>query len=360
MYEPRRIEDIQREIYRQLQTNNSQLTDATPGSVLYSLTRSFAGVQLTSDQMLYELATRFFLSTASGQALDVRASDYGVQRKPPTRASGYVLMRSKEGSLRIYPGGVLTEPITGLQFITALTSEINAREEVEIKIPITAKVPGAASNLAPGTAMVDSINSTVAIVVGALRNVSGHVLGGLTGGADEESDESLRLRAAQTLILRESCTEEALIAAVYADPRVTWATAHRPFAGHTQVWIEVNVPDVTSVLNELNVVLENIRPVGTFISVHGAAVQYVEFSVLFQKIANTDYNEATGAIESTIWDYCLRLHYGAPLRRPDLIYALKKVKAMRFLKLDSPEENVTPASGHVLRPGNVEIKYDVY
>ena len=358
--EPRRIEDIQREIYRQLAVNGSYLTDATPGSVLYSLTRSFAGVALLGDQLLAEVSKDFFLATASGKGLDDRVAEYGVFRKRGTAAYGTVLVRSREGSLTLYPGTVFTEPISGIQLISTLEEQVTAAEEVEVRIAVVARKPGRQGNLPPGVVLHNGVSPSLEAVVGGTRNLQGNVIGGLIGGEDEESDEALRQRAITKFMTRESCTEEALLNMAYSDNRVKWATAHLAYPGHTQIWVDLSVEDKNPVLNDLSAALNLIRPVGTSLSVHSAQLQLVPFELSFQKLNETDVSLATEQIETAVWLFCLRLSYGQPLERANLSYTLKQIPNVRFIKVIQPASNLTPDPFSVFRPSHIQINYDVY
>ena len=365
--EPRRVEDIQREIYRQLALNGSYLTDAHPGSVIYSLTRSFAAASLTGDQLLYEISQDFFLSSARGKMLDYRAAEYGIVRRIAKEARGYVLVRPREAPYVVFKGKVFVEPITGVQFIADLQGSTHIPEEVEVKIPVVAVRPGKAGNLRRGTRLVpvteeDLISKTVAveIIVGTGRNLHGEVIGDLTGGVDEESDAQLRARTLRQIATRESCTEQAVLSLVMTDSRVNWATTHMAFAGHTQVWVELNSSDVILTLNDLTSLVETIRPVGTSISVHQIKITEVNFEVHFQKKSNTDFNYLNEKIEQVLWEYCYNLPYGEPLKKTDLSYHLKQITEGRFLRLATPVNDLFPASQNAFRPGDIQIKHDVY
>jgi len=366
--EPRRIDDIQREIYRQLAVNGSYLTDAHPGSVLYSLTRSFAAAALTSDQILYETTEGFFLSTARGKYLDYRAAEYGVFRRPATAAAGFVLVRARTSGVVVDRNTVFTEPLTGIQLICTVEERIAIPEEVEVRVPVVATRPGRAGNLTAGTRLImnnvrnapNESSFEVEAYVGAARNLQGQVLGGLTGGQDEESDAQLRARAIKQLRTRQACTEEAMLNLINADSRVNWATLHSPFPGHTQIWVEINTEDKTPVLNDLTVLANNVRPVGTTVAVHAIRTEPVEFEVEFQCGENTDYNRLNDEVETLLWDYCYNLPYGKPLRRSALIYRLQQINVAKFLRLVKPESDVNPPANTALRPGNIVIKHDVY
>jgi len=369
MLEPRRLEDVQREIYRQLALNGSYLTDATPGSVLYSLTRAFAAAALNGDQLLYEAAQGYFINTAKDKQLDEKAGEFGVFRRGATRAGGHILVRSRESDLRLRPQAVFVEPVTGVQLLVNLTEPIVLPQEVEVKVPVVAARPGKAGNLSPGTRLVyvsEDTNSqtqpelAVEAYVGAARTLQGEIIGGLTGGEDAESDAKLRQRLLRHIQNRNSCTEEAILTLVFSDNRVHWATTHSPFAGHTQVWIETHVTDTTAVLNDLTQLLQSARPLGTTLSVHTISTRAVEFEVHYQSQTNTDFNQLNERVETTIWDYCYRLPYGKPLRRSDLAYQLRQIKEARFLALLKPTEDITPPPMTALRPGNINIRHDVY
>jgi len=363
--EMRQVTDVQREIYRQLALNGSYLTDRTPGSVLYSLTRSFAAAALAGDQLLFDLSQDFFLSTARGERLDYRAAEYGVFRRQATYAHGYVLVRPREGDFVLRKGTVFIEPIRGTQFLSTLDRELTIPEEVEVKVPVVAARPGREGNLAAGTRLIlptgmdNELALAVEVTVGISRNLQGEVTGQITGGADEESDEQLRTRARRQLLTRNSCTEEVILNLLYGDHRVNWATVHIPFPGHTQVWVELGVSDVAPVLNDLTNLVNQVRPVGTSISVHQIYTSFVEFEVHFSETPDTDFNILNKAVEDVIWGYCYGLKYQEPLRRSSLIYLLKQINQAKFLKLTKPETDIQPPLRTALRPGSIQVRHSL-
>jgi hypothetical protein len=365
--EMRQITDIQREIYRQLAINGSYLTDSTPGSVLYSLTRSFAAAALAGDQLLFDLSQDFFLSTARGERLDHRAAEYGVFRRQATYAQGYVLVRPREGDLVLGRGAVFIEPIRGTQFLSTLNREITIPEEVEVKVPVVAARPGKEGNLPAGTRLIltdemdaeGKVGLAVEVTVGISRNLQGEVTGQIIGGADEESDEQLRTRVRKQLLTRNSCTEEVILNLLYGDHRVNWATVHIPFPGHTQVWVELGVSDVEPVLNDLTNLVNQVRPVGTSLSVHQIYTSFVDFEVHFSETPSTDFNILNKAVEDVLWSYCYGLKYQEPLRRSSLIYLLKQIDQAKFLRLAQPETDLQPPLRTALRPGSIKVRHSL-
>jgi len=145
-----------------------------------------------------------------------------------------------------------------------------------------------------------------------------------------------------------------------SDSRVLWATTHLAFAGHTQVWVELIDSDVVLALNDLTTLVNTIRPVGTSISVHQIKITQVDFEVHFQKRRDTDFNILNEEIERTIWEYCYNLPYGKPLKRADLSYYLKRITEGRFLELKLPKDDLVPEPQRAFRPGDIQIKHDVY
>lgn len=357
MIEPRSITDTQREIYRLLSTLNSPLTDQSPGSVLYSLTRCFAGVALVGDQLLFQLASRLHPSTASGSDLDDLAANFGVHRRLGERARGYVLVRSLDRNLTIRPGTAFTHPRTHVQYLVEGGEDgYYLPEEVEMRLPVAASRAGAVGNTPAGTALVylSSASDAIEVVVGSYRSVHGHPVGDIKGGADTESDEALRIRLFKHLQTRNSCSEAGLLSEFLNDPRVRWATVELPFRGYIRVWVELNAEDTSRTVNDLQRLAEDVRPVGATISVHAVKIQQVEFVLRAYREPGQDRDELTEQLTQAVQRHCRQLPFGQPLVYRRLRNELESQHPVRLI---APASDVFPLAGHVLRPDPIEVRF---
>lgn len=134
------------------------------------------------------LAKQLFISTATGQWLVQHCADIGVYRKQAAAASG--LIAGVGAPLATYPSGVrfVSGSVTYLSTAPATADGAGA-----LTIAVTSEVRGATSNREEGglLALADPV------LYPDLASEWAVAAGGLGGGADIESDDSLRARGLQ-------------------------------------------------------------------------------------------------------------------------------------------------------------------
>jgi uncharacterized phage protein gp47/JayE len=131
------------------------------------------------------MASNFFLSTAQGGYLDLRAYDYAIFRKQAIASAGAVTVTgSVDAAL---PAGTILQTQDGtLSVVTAAAG--NTGSSGSVNVAVNALTGGSAGNLPTGTIMG---------LVSAVPGINGQATvasPGLTGGVDQESDTLLRAR----------------------------------------------------------------------------------------------------------------------------------------------------------------------
>ncbi len=157
-------------------------------SVLNVLSRMVAAVVWGLEGMIVFASTQIFADTATGTYLRRIAAIWGVDAVAATFASGEVDLTGNDGS--IIPSGTLLARQDGVQYSTIAEATIAAGVAV---VSVQASLGGEIANAVAGTALnflspVSGVDSAAAVAVG-----------GLTGGADEESDLKLRTRLLQAI-----------------------------------------------------------------------------------------------------------------------------------------------------------------
>jgi uncharacterized phage protein gp47/JayE len=129
---------------------------------------------------------QFFVLTATGQYLDDKGGPFGITRQPATQASGAAIGSGGTSGTPL-PVGALLQTVD--QSVTvAVSTAGTVTSGGGITVTVTDITGEAAGNLAAGTALnlITGIAGIPAqIAVGS---------GGLTGGADQESDDNYRIR----------------------------------------------------------------------------------------------------------------------------------------------------------------------
>lgn len=129
------------------------------------------------------LASQLFPDTSEAEFLERQAAIFGVTRKAATAAAGTVDFTGTE--LSAIPLGTLLQAGDGTEIATTAAGAIAAGVAA---VAVEVVAPGVAGNLAAGVSLglvspVAGIDATATVAAG-----------GLTGGADGESDDSLRAR----------------------------------------------------------------------------------------------------------------------------------------------------------------------
>lgn len=163
-----------------------------PESVLSVIAAVWGG---GAKQMYYFLAWAFQQvspDTSEAEFMERWAAVWGFSRKPAAPALGLATVRGLPGA--IVPENTLAQLEDGSQAFTLAGGTLtDGSGEVVVEMAIEAVSPGAAGNLAAGTRL--TLISPVAGLAGQISIGPA----GLSGGADLESDESLRARLLKRL-----------------------------------------------------------------------------------------------------------------------------------------------------------------
>lgn len=167
-----------------LETPDRRVDARSPNTVLGVLARAWALSQF--DLWLYQrrLAEDLMPDTAQGEMLERHADTWGVTRLPASAAIGSVTVTGTNGTL--LPAGIELRAVDGGIFATTALGTIAGGEAT---VPVQASAAGAAGNQVEGAVL-----TFVAPVAGVLPQSAEVAEGGLTGGADAESDDALRAR----------------------------------------------------------------------------------------------------------------------------------------------------------------------
>ena len=172
-----------------------KLTDWSEVSVVRALAEGFASGlslhSLTAQQIVEDSSLR----TATGDALDLKAADWLVERKPASIATGTVrIQRDAPGDEITIPAGSVqlqTRKVGGQPPVVVVTTD-DARLEAndtQVDVPAETITTGQAANLAAGTILLP-----VNPILGLQTDGGFVVQAEFTGGVDAETDEQFRAR----------------------------------------------------------------------------------------------------------------------------------------------------------------------
>ena len=153
-------------------------------SVIAVFSKIWAGACHLMHGMLAWLFLQVFADTAEGPYMERWARIWGIFRKPASQAAGPVAFPALVEA--IIPAGTLMQhQTTGHQYAVQKDGEA---ENGSIAVTVKALTAGSASNLPAGAAL------TLIAPIAGVQSEGLVGAGGISGGADEETDESLRAR----------------------------------------------------------------------------------------------------------------------------------------------------------------------
>lgn len=188
-----------------------------PRSAPWVLARVWAGMDYLVYRFLAAIAEQILPDTATAETLRRHAAIWGVTPQPAEQATGTVEITGGQASA-VQPAGSLLTSAEGVEYTT--DAELTLNGSGEGSVDVTAVDAGEDGNAA---ADVELSFASPAAGVPATATVGAL---GLTGGTDDESDDSLRARLLARITDRPQGGAEA--------DYVTWA---QEVAGVDGVWV---------------------------------------------------------------------------------------------------------------------------
>ncbi|TKA91801.1 baseplate J/gp47 family protein [Guyparkeria sp. SB14A] len=173
-----------------IERNRADVESRLPGteprlrrSVLGALGRSVAGEMHGLYGYLDWLSRQIVPSTAEAEILERHASWWGIDRNPAAAATGNVEFSGSDGA--IIPAGTTLQRSDGIEYATDAEATISGG---------TATAAVTASAGGQDTSAVAGVSLQLTSPISGVQSSATVASGGLTGGADEESDDDLRDR----------------------------------------------------------------------------------------------------------------------------------------------------------------------
>lgn len=294
------------------------------------------------------LATQLMYDTAEVEYLERWCSIWGIARKPAAQATGTVTFVVQAGS--VIPAGTLLQALDGIQYQTTADATVSAPSATA---PVIAVDAAAAGNRAAGQSM-----NLVSPVVGVQPTATA---GLLSGGADVETDDSLRAR----LLSRIQAPPQGGAAADY----VAWALE---VSGVTRAWVypqelgagtvtvrfvrdddgtgSAIIPDLTEVATVLAYINER-RPVTAALTVVAPAAVPLNFTITGLVPATA---AVQAAVEAELKDLLRReATPGGTLLLSHIRAAISAAAGETDFALTSPTANVVNTTGNMSTMGAV-------
>lgn len=302
--------------------------------------RVMAGASHALHGFIEYMARQIFFDTAEAEYLDRWASIYGIVRKQASVAMGTVQFKYVSSPVEV-PVGTLLQSESGQQFET-VSPVSGGSAKVE------ALIPGVAGNIEPGDVM--TLISPVPGVQSTLTTL------GIAGGADIETDESLRRR----LLSRVRETPHAGTKADYEAwsldvPGVTRAWVYPLEQGEGTVVVRFVCDDLENIvptgqmIQNVQTYLDSVRPVTAKVIVLPPTISAVNFTIA--DLEPDDESVKARIRESLVALFKREAVPGQQIYISHIRAAISAATGETNHTLVSPNTDVVPSKGALLTVG---------
>lgn len=328
-----------------------ELNDFYQGSILYTLARAVA---MTANEVYTEVeklkdSSLFIDSTVVNEELLVSINS-SLARLNGSPAYGYVLVSNIDSnSVTLPPYTILTDPVSSLQFMTVESKDINSLAEVQV--PILATINNTQSNLPAGRNLININYPRLIFTIGKYREVDNTFKGGLVGGVSAENnleyykrikDRLLNLRLTQTQVLYDFVLSQTEISHVYIELLT---------GGLVIIWVKSSDLLTSSRLTELNNMVKEYLPIGTYSSTKQLFDKYLNLTIQVYDQTNLVLDQY---IKSIVIDYVNNLKPSDTLSLTSLRNLIVS-KTGLIVKIINPITDVSLANNETFSINNLEI-----
>lgn len=364
MYYPRPFEDILSEYLFNIEQAGAQLDlDLNPSSPLYVLARANSTVIADLESTLVNFFTSSSPITATGFDLDNSIFVPSIQRFAPSLATGSVIVKPTAEPLTIPNGTILTDLNSGLQFNT--TQSANTTTFTNVVIPVSSLTTGFSNNLPAGTSLFTPNFPTIDFFVGSILSSNNIFFGDLSGGSDEEDDESLRSRFFTFITTLDRTSSLPFIKNIVdSEFNVLRSFVKNRVPGIIEVWVRFSSADSSSFysdtqVNSLKEYLNGIIPAGISLAINEAKIKYTDLAISIVPYSNTEdltqlNSEISLAIENLVGD----LDLGQTLSLSSIRNAILPFVAN--VVITEPTSNVVPELDQVVIVSSVKLTLPSY
>lgn len=287
---------------------------------------------------------QMFPTTATGEYLDTHAAQRGLSRKHGTKAVGKVRFyaASEEHEEILIPAGteVCTADDSMLRFVTD-SDTVLPRNTRTINIDMTAAQIGSAYNV-----RVNSISLLVTPVLGIISVLNSDVF---SGGTDDESDELLRERIAESYRNISNGANAAYYRSVALSVDGVYSASAVGCARGIGT-VDVYACDrgralSAEKLQEIQTLLDEKREVNVDVRACHPTAYSINLYILLKVKEGYDYSTVSDRVKNAVKDYINDLGIGKDLWLydvGDVIYHIEGVKGYRFMEGYGSDRTIPP------------------
>lgn len=316
--------------------------------------RVLAGEIYNAECNLDWLKRQMYAESASGERLDYIAAQRGLTRKAAAKATGSLIFSVNETvdyPITIPAGTVAaTNGETPIRVYTTETAVL-PQATYSVTVPAEAELAGYNGNIAGGTADVP-----VSVPVG-IDSVTNAVF---RGGADEESDETLRRRIKDSYNNRPNAANAAFfkqLAETVDGIDKAGTIARFNGIGTLGVFVARNDYDVTDeALSSATALLEENKTIGSYVEVRRATHVDYDLNVSVTAKAGYEAAEVEQMLTDAFTDYITSVPVGGKIYLSILGKYLFDTGCIENYEFDYSMQNSTLSGSQFFRAGDITIE----
>lgn len=334
-----------------LQTLTTNLTDFNTGSVLLSIFDCVAAEieQLYNAQA--EIQNMAFISTATGDDLDLKVADFTLVRRGATYATGILTFGRTTGSSQDYviPLGTTvsttsTTSTSGIQFETTEEAILPANS-LTVNVNAQCKEFGVTGNVTSNSIII--LPSPPAGIEFVINYAD------FSGGAEAETDEELRSRLALYLNSLARGTKLALESAALSVTGITSVSIsdNDPTPGYVKMYVaDASGTATTDEVDAVKAVVEDYRPVGVIVLVYAPVAQNIDVTCYIS--VDSTYDQATvfAAVQAVVENYIGKLKLNEVVNRAAIIETIMGVDGVTDLDTTVEQKQTNEAHTTYITP----------
>lgn len=357
-YQPRTLDELSNNFYSALLAFNSQLSDLSQGSVVYTLGRAIATSHLQQEILLKALSSAYYLTTAKSRYLDLRAEDLGITRQQGTFSEGYVLAQSNLNNYELQSNTVLTNLDNGQQYLV-LDGPYLISPIVEVKVRVKSVETSFEANLETGSFLYNPQHPDSTYVVGSYRKQSGEICTPLSGGSPPEEDEAFRQRILSALRSNRSTGFAALYNILDNEPILEWSSIESPIPGSIVVWLDSSVTLASEEIARIDGLIRDNKAAGILHQTRQLERKVINLTLAVDYDRSADLDVISQDIIDRALLFINNLGIGQTLFLSDLLPRLTAIPGVVKLSITLPTEDVVPTSFSAVRCDDIDVSYDI-
>lgn len=334
--------DTYEQILNRMCERYTTLTDSEPSqeSDIMARLRTLAAEVYKYGVYADFIKRQIFPTTAVGEYLDMHAAERGLSRKPAASAVGSVLFFAdgdEHSDILIPAGTVVCTGSDMLRFTTDSDAVLPSTSD-RVNVAVTAESAGAAYNALGGcvTIIVTPITG-----IGRVYNIAP-----FSGGCDDESDDELRARIADSCVNIVTGANAAYYKRIALSvPGVYSASAVSGGSGVVYVYIAAQGDTVSSqIKNQIQSLMDDARPLNVSVSVRDPEEIHVSLCVTIETKPGYSFNTVSARVNSAITGYIESLGIGRDFKLSEIgniIYGMEGVADYHFLESYGSDRSVS-------------------